>query len=275
VLERNSAWLAAHGDTPLGDEEARRFEAAVERRTHGEPVAYIVGAAGFFGRTFAVTPAVLVPRPETEHVVELALAALRAQTSRAEPLSLCDVGTGSGALAVTLACELPGARVVAIDVSPEALAVAERNARVHGVAHRIRFVCSDLFDAAPPEAPFACIVANLPYVRSGDLAPAPDPTSFEPRLALDGGSDGLATYRRFLAVAPTFLATDGTLFMEAGPDTVPALAALAAEAFGAAARTYCDYSGRERIVRAGPPAKPTRRPAARGTPEARANTSLP
>jgi len=252
TLQRDAGWLLANDAALLEPDVAGRFDAAVARRMAGEPVAYIVGHAGFYGRRFAVTSAVLVPRPETEELAERAIAFLRTRGD-AEPAFL-DVGTGSGALAITLACELPAARGVANDLSSAALAVAARNAAALGVAGRLTFVEGDLLGppAVAQAAPFACIVANLPYVPTAQLSPAPDPTSFEPRLALDGGTDGLALYRRLFARAPQLLAAGGALFAEAGPPTATLLAALAAQAFGpdALVRIHRDYGGRERIVEA-------------------------
>jgi len=250
MLDRDAGWLLAHDDSLLDPEASARYDAAVARRTNGEPVAYIVGHGGFYGRRFEVTPAVLVPRPETEELAEIAIAFLR---SRLEPqVRFCDVGTGSGALAVTLALEVPRACGVATDVAPAALAVAQRNATAHGVAGRIAFVRADLLESPRVRAasPFACIVANLPYVPTAELPRSPDPTSFEPRVALDGGPDGLALYRRLLAAAPSLLARSGVLFMEAGPGTAASLAALALEALGPEANVSIrsDYGGRERIV---------------------------
>jgi release factor glutamine methyltransferase len=253
VLGRNAAWIVAHGDDVLVPAAAQRYEAALARRARGEPVAYICGAAGFFGRTFAVGPDVLVPRPESEHVVQLALEALDAL----DAARICDLGTGSGVLAITLALERPAARVTALDVSPAALAVAAANARALGVASRVRFVPSNAFDALAASERFDCIVANLPYVRSADLKTAPDPTAFEPRLALDGGADGLDAYRYALGGAALHLAAPGAAFFEAGPDTAEALADLAAASFPEASVTvHRDYGGRRRVVevRRGSPA---------------------
>ncbi|MDQ2857281.1 MAG: peptide chain release factor N(5)-glutamine methyltransferase [Candidatus Eremiobacteraeota bacterium] len=249
VSGRNVAWLFAHADAQLEPHDAARFEALLERRAVGEPLAYIVGDAGFYGRTFSVSPAVLVPRPESEHIVELALEGLRSRRT-SEPVRICDVGTGSGSLAVTLALELPDAHVVAIDVSPDALAVAAQNASALGAESRIRFVLGDLFESLEPDERFDCIVANLPYVATAELARAPAPTSFEPRLALDGGRDGLEAYRRLLAGVPDRLIECGRLLMEAGPDTAQALAVLTQAAFGPASdvNVAADYAARERIV---------------------------
>ncbi len=250
VLGHDAAWILAHGDHALSAEEAARLEAAVDRRARGEPVAYITGRAGFFGREFAVTPAVLVPRPESELLVELALAALRARGGGAAEPRILDVGTGSGALAIALALELPAARVTAVDVSGAALEVAARNARAHGVDGRLAFVRSDLDAELPLGLRFEAVVANLPYVPSAALAAAPDPTAFEPRLALDGGADGLALYRRLLARAPGLLAPGGTLIMEAAPPTAAPLASLARAAFAGAAevRIVPDLAGLERAI---------------------------
>jgi release factor glutamine methyltransferase len=220
----------------------------VAERGRGVPIAYLTGSAGFYGRLFDVTRDVLVPRPETEHLVESALAFLRERAL--EPPRICDVGTGSGIIAITLASEVPDARVTAIDISPAALAVAERNARLHGVDARVEFLAADLLETIPPATRFDCIAANLPYVRSIDLKAAPDPTAFEPRVALEGGADGLALYRRLLARAPALLAAGGAMFLEAGPDSADGLAALAGAAFGARAlvRVQRDYAARERVV---------------------------
>lgn len=248
ILGRNAAWIFAHGDETLEGATSGSYARAIERRAQGEPVAYIVGNAGFFGRTFAVTSDVLVPRPESEMLVELACEALR-ERALAAP-RICDVGTGSGILAVTLACELTSARVTAIDISPHALAVARANAETFAVASRVRFVAGDIFDRLDEAERFDCIVANLPYVRSADLAPRPSSIAREPMLALDGGPDGLDPYRVLLASAPKRLAPGGTLFLEAGTDTTRALAELAVATFGRAAcvHVHRDYAGHPRAV---------------------------
>ncbi len=245
TLERDASWIIAHGEDPLSPAQTQRYETDIGRRATGEPVAYIVGSAGFYGRTFVVSPDVLVPRPESEGVVEIALGSLRAG-----PVAVCDVGTGSGVLALTLACERADASVTAIDVSPAALAIARTNAGRLGVAQRVRFVMGNALDELALEDRFDCIVANLPYVRRGDLNPAPDATAFEPVLALDGGDDGLDVYRALLARAPAHLRAGGTLVMEAGPDTVPALATLAEATFAAPAEivVHRDLALHERIV---------------------------
>lgn len=247
-LARTGAWLLAHSDDALDEAAGARFLQAVERRAHGEPVPYILGWAGFYGRRFLVTPDVLVPRPESELLVTLALEEVRARAVAAP--HLCDAGTGSGILAVSLAAEVSAARVIALDISPAALALAERNARAHGVSERVRFVLGDARETLGAGMCYDGIVANLPYVKSADLAAAPAPTSFEPRLALDGGDDGLGVYRGLLERAASALAPGGWLLMEAGADTVPVLGALARETFGATATVWAvrDYAEIERVV---------------------------
>lgn len=242
---RESAWVRAHDDAALEPSAHRRFLDAVARRSAGEPIAYILGRAGFYGREFIVDAHVLVPRPETEHLIDVAIAALSAV---AEPEAL-DVGTGSGAIAVTLAFELPNARIDAVDVSPHALAVARENAERLGVATRVSFFEGDLlapFDGRLYDA----IVANLPYVPTADIAPSPDPVSYEPRLALDGGADGLDAYRRLLDAAPAHLKPGGVLLMEAAPPLMDVLCALARRSFPLGTVTLGrDYGERDRFVK--------------------------
>ncbi len=247
TLSRNAAWAFAHAEASLDAFLWQSYAEAIARRAAGEPVAYIVGSVGFYGRTFAVTPAVLVPRPETEFIVEIACQTLRARPSAAR---VCDVGTGSGILAITLACELPEARVTAIDISARALEVAARNAATHGVADRVEFLRGDTFGGIRSGVAFDCIVANLPYIRSDDLEPARTALGFEPVAALDGGSDGLAAYRTLLATAPLRLTAGGLMVMEAGSDTTSRLAELAAQRFGTrgCVHVHRDYAGHPRIV---------------------------
>jgi release factor glutamine methyltransferase len=248
VLARDPAWLLAHDDAPVAPADRARYDAAVARRLRGEPVPYIVGTAGFYGRAFAVDANTLVPRPETEALVEVMLQSARRNTASGPP-RICDVGTGSGAIAVTLACELPEALLTAVDVSPAALEVARRNAEAHGVAGRVRFVLGDGLAAAAAPGGYTGVAANLPYVPTDDLPEPPDPASFEPRLALDGGPDGLLLYRALLRDAAVALVPDGTLVMEAGPDTVTALAALARAAFPSRDVSIgLDYAGLARLV---------------------------
>lgn len=210
----------------------------------GTPDAYVSGWKGFFRREFAVDEHVLIPRPETEHLVEDALEFLRATGRR----HILDVGTGSGAIACTLAAEIPDAIVTASDVSIAALALAAQNAARLGVADRCTFALADIAPAG--ERRYDLIVANLPYIPSADVPQKPDPVGFEPRLATDGGPDGLAVYRKLLAVAPRLAGSGALVLLEAAPPTMAGLRALAEAAFPSAATTvHRDYAGLERYVR--------------------------
>jgi release factor glutamine methyltransferase len=249
VLERDRGWLAAHRDAAVSAALCARIEALAARRSTGEPLAYVLGCAWFYGRPFAVGPEVLVPRPETELLVEAALDDLRPRVARAgRALRACDVGTGSGAIGVTLAAELPSLEVVLSDVSDDALGVARANATRLGVAARVRCVSGDLAEPLVPLGPFDCVAANLPYVPSVEVPAAPDPVGFEPRIALDGGDDGLGLYRRLVRALPSLLAPGGSAFMEAAPGTIEPLAGLAASLDGAHVEIGEDYAGLERWV---------------------------
>lgn len=209
LLGRDPAWLEAHRDDLLARETAARYAQMVARRAAGEPVAYILGSREFYGREFAVTPAVLIPRPETELLVDWVMG----EAKRAEAPRILDLGTGSGCLAVTLALELPGSRVTAVDLSRAALAVAAGNARRLGA--RVDFRHGDWFSAVAGER-FDLIVANPPYVAEGDNHLAEGDVRFEPRSALAAGSDGLDDIRRIVGAASGHLEPEGWLAVEHG-----------------------------------------------------------
>jgi release factor glutamine methyltransferase len=238
--------FVANPGAELDDARAQRFEAMVVRRERGEPVAYITGAVGFYGRTFCVDERVLVPRPETEHLVEAVLDHVRGTSKR---LRLVDVGTGSGAIALTLAAEDERLDVVGVDVSPGAVAVASENARRLGLEKRARFLCGDLLDPLDG-VPVDLIVANLPYIPTDRIPARPDPVGYEPVVALDGGADGLGPYRRLLAqAAGGGLASPGALYFEAAPGTIEPLADLAQAVFPAAGvEVLADYAGLDRLL---------------------------
>ncbi len=200
-------------DEPLAPGDGATYEALVVRREHREPVAYIVGHREFWSLEFRVTPAVLIPRPESEFIIEAALMRLPDKT---RPWAIADVGTGSGCLAITLAHELPAASVTATDISPAALAVARDNSERLGVADRVAFVQTSLLDSVP--GPFDLIVANPPYVPpSHHPTLSPDVRDHEPAQALYGhGADGLDEARSLLAQAPSRLTENGVLLMEFG-----------------------------------------------------------
>jgi len=245
-LDRVRLFLAL--DRELEPEELTRIRALVTRRRAGEPIAYILGRKEFYGRAFVVSPAVLVPRPDTEALVECALALLPA-ASDAHVLDLC---TGSGAIAVSLAAERLQLRVEATDLSPEALAVAHQNVEAHGLTERVVLRRGDLFAALPERRRFALITVNPPYIPAGDARSLPrDVVAHEPHLALFGGADGLGVVRRLVAAAPDWLAPGGTLLVELGAgQSDRALALVRAEKRYVDARMWPDLAGIARVLEA-------------------------
>ena len=245
VLATDRVGVYLRFDRPLGRTEVDVYRALIRRRGEGEPVAHLTGSREFWSRSFIVTPDVLVPRPETELVVERALALVGA---RDRPLRVLDLGTGSGAIAVALAGELPAAQVTAVDVSPAAVLVAERNAAAANVAARVRVVVSDWTAALAPEQRFDLVVSNPPYVPTDEIAALAPEVRREPRLALDGGVDGLDAYRRLVGEAARVVAPGGALVCEVGAGQAPAVAALFAAAGFCAVGRFADLAGIERVV---------------------------
>jgi release factor glutamine methyltransferase len=224
ALALDHAALAAAGARILDRDESNAIGAMARRRLAREPVARILGSKEFWSMKLSLDAATLVPRPETETVVETALAAVDAQGPRSRVRRLADLGTGSGALLLALMSELPGAFGIATDTSSRALMVARDNARRIGMAPAA-FVACDM--AAALRGPFDLIVSNPPYIRSSDIdALAPEVRDFDPRPALDGGPDGLACYRTIAAAAPALLAPDGILVVELGAGQAQAVAAM-------------------------------------------------
>lgn len=218
VTGSTAAQVIAHPGRPLGPVDRLRFESLVERRARGEPIAYLVGWREFFGRRFGVGPDVLIPRPETEGLVEAALARLPA----GEPRSVLDLGTGSGCVAITIALERPGVEVVAVDASGDALAVARRNAAM--LDGRVEFVESDWLSALAGRR-FDIIVANPPYIAAGDPHLGQGDLRFEPRHALTPGEDGLAALVAIVAQSTRALGPGGWLLLEHGHDQSAAVRA--------------------------------------------------
>jgi len=216
TLARPHAWLAAHGEATLAPDQAAQFTRLVARRAEGWPIAYLTGEREFYGRRFALTPEVLIPRPETELLVELGLEQVRGMDSP----QLLDLGCGSGCIAITLASEMRQARVTAADISSAALALARRNAAAHAV--QLTLVQSDWFAALQGQR-FELILANPPYVAAGDAHLDQGDLRFEPRLALCSGDDGLTAIRSIVARAPAYLAPGGSLFLEHGYDQAAAV----------------------------------------------------
>jgi len=248
VLERPRSWIVAHGRDRSAAGDAAQFFDLCERRAAGRPLAYVLGRGGFYGREFIVDESVLVPRPETEHLVDDALAFIKAMPRDRAPAVL-DLGTGSGAIACTIAAETP-AHVDAVDISAAALEVARGNARRLNVAGRCRFISGDLIAPVKNER-YDVVVANLPYMPSGDIPKGPDPLSFEPRLALDGGPDGLTVYRRLLPALTEVVNPHALVLFEAAPPTIAALSQLTATTLkDYVIEVRSDYAGLERYVRA-------------------------
>jgi release factor glutamine methyltransferase len=205
--------LLTHPERELTERQKDHYQAAIARRARNEPIQHVTGTQEFYGRSFIVNRLVLIPRPETEHLIEAALAIDPA------PRRMLDIGTGSGILAITLALELPEARITATDISAAALAVAQKNAHALGAADRIRFAVSDLFsaftDAPPDDVRFDCIVSNPPYVSTSELL-EPQVREYEPAAALYAGEDGLTIYRRLIPEAFAHLEPGGHLLLEIG-----------------------------------------------------------
>ena len=260
VLGIDRAGVIAHSEAPVGDSAAARFSEAIVRREAGEPVAYVRGVREFLGLAFATDRRALVPRPETERLVELAEVeigrrlTLAARPAGAAPIRVVDVGTGSGAIAIALAVRLSSRRmldavdILAVDDVAEALDLAKENSVGHAVGDRIRFAQADLIPL--PEPPFDVIVANLPYVATQALADLPAPVAFEPRHALDGGPDGLAVIRRLVEILPEVLAQGGVAFLEIGADQGSSIVSVVTDLPG---RWTCtvehDLAGLPRIAR--------------------------
>jgi release factor glutamine methyltransferase len=235
------------GTRVLTPAEAATFRDGVARRMRGIPVAYIVGSVGFYGLTFSVDERVLVPRPESEHIVEAAIAEARGRGMTGGRIA--DIGTGSGALAISIARELPDAWVFGTEVSRDAIALARHNAARNNVFQSCTFLHGDLAAPLVRFAPLDIIVANLPYIPTDEIPRSPDPVSYEPLLALDGGADGLDLYRRLVAQLPVIAAADAAIFFEAAPGTIEPLAALVEAAFpDAYVEIGEDYAGLERFV---------------------------
>jgi release factor glutamine methyltransferase len=243
VTRRTHAELMTRPEIALSPAEQEDLEALLRRRANGEPLAYLLGSADFYGRRFRVSPAVLTPRPETEELATRALAELARIPGKVRVL---DLGVGSGVLAITLALEHPAAELVAIDLSAEALEVARLNAAALGAS--VRFLASDWFSALADER-FHLIVANPPYIAADDPHLAGDGLRFEPRPALTDEADGLAAIRAITVAAPSHLHPGGCLLFEHGWNQGADARALLAAAGFEEAQTWRDLSGQERISR--------------------------
>lgn len=244
VLGWPRARVLSEGRAMLAPAQLEQFQRLVVRRTALEPVAYIVGHKAFYGLDLLVTPDVLVPRPETELLVEQALACARSRPA-SPALRIADIGTGSGAIAVALAAHLPQARIYASDASAAALAVAARNLERYGLGGRVQLLHGDLLEPLPE--PVDLLVSNPPYTVLTEIdAPV---RRYEPHLALDGGPDGLSIYRRLLARAPAALRPGSALMLEIGATQAKAVTGYARQAFPEATiRVHQDLAGWDRVV---------------------------
>ncbi len=250
VLGASRAMLYAHPERVLSEAEASSYATLIERRAQGEPVAYLTGHREFMGLDFLVDRRALIPRPETELLVERALAVVRQRDEAAlRDLRVADIGTGSGAIALALAALEPRLPLIyATDVSAEALALAEENARRLGAADRVRFLRGDLLEPLPE--PVDLLLANLPYVAPEEARLlSADVRRYEPSLALFGDDDGLGHLRRLLSSAPPLLKPGAVLLLEFGYDQRARLARVIAQALpGAQVRFISDYAGWDRLV---------------------------
>jgi release factor glutamine methyltransferase len=241
-LAQQRIQLYAHYDQPLAAEELAAYRAAIKRRMAREPVAYITGSREFWSLPLAVTPEVLIPRPETETLVEVALA-----LSQRAARTLVDVGTGSGALAIALASELPAARVLATDLGQAALALARGNATIHGL--ELELLQGDLLSPLPDDLQPELVVSNPPYVTTAEWQQLPpEVRDWEPRAALDGGPDGLSVIRRLVPAAAGRLAPGGHLALEVGAGQAPQVMELLREQGFTKVRAHPDLAQVERVV---------------------------
>lgn len=253
VLGVSKTWLYAHPHRRLTEHEIGRYEELVRRRICQEPVAYLVGSRAFYALDIVVNRHVLIPRPETELLVERSLDHIRHLAAQSHMPLVADIGTGSGAIAVAVAVNAPAARVFAVDISDDALAVAAQNVARYGLGDRVQLLAGNLTDPLPE--PVDVIIANLPYVATPQLRALP-PTvrDFEPIMALDGGADGLRAFRAFfnglarVGVAAK-LRPGGRIYLEIGAEQGEAVKSLAELALpGAAVHILSDYAGLDRIV---------------------------
>lgn len=240
VLGVDAAWLIAHDTDLLSAQQTDAYQTLLARRLNGSPIAYLVGSREFFGRPFRVSPDVLIPRPDTERLIELALA----QIPPAQAVDVLDLGTGSGCIAITLARERPLARVTAVDRSPAALAIAQRNAELLGAC--VEFLASDWFSALAGRR-FDLVVSNPPYIAAADPHLAQGDVRFEPLSALAAGPDGLDDLRHLIAAACAHLQPGGTLLLEHGHDQAKAVRTLLQQSCIPFPQSWNDLSGIPRV----------------------------
>ena len=243
ALKVDSAWLFAHGDEMMTASQVQRYESLTERRAQGEPIAYLTGRKGFYDLEMLVTPAVLIPRPETELLLEEALRLMADKPDGAA----ADIGTGSGALAVTFAAHRPASRVYGLDISADALKIARLNAQRNDT--KVRFLQGHLGHALIERGiQLDLLMANLPYIPTADVQRLAV-GRYEPRLALDGGADGLDCIRALLPQIPKLCRPGAHVLLEIGADQGESLVSLIRDKLGAACDILQDYAGLDRIAR--------------------------
>lgn len=245
TLHRDHAWLIAHDRDTLESGALAQFDALATRRKRGEPVAYLLGEREFFGRPFLCSPAALIPRPETEQLVEHVLTLVESSSTE----TILDVGTGTGCIAITLALERRNAQITAIDVSLDALDLAQKNG-ANLQAGNVEYIQSNWFSAVATDAAFDFIVSNPPYIVPGDPHLSQGDLRFEPAIALADAIDGLESYRQLARGATTHLKAGGWLVVEHGYDQGASVPALLRENGFKDVSTHCDLSGHPRLTAA-------------------------
>lgn len=242
VLELDRLDLYLNFDKPLDNREVSEYRSLIGRRGQRIPVAYLTGVKEFYSLPFKVTPAVLIPRPETEFIIDKILELVEPD----EPVKILEIGTGSGAIAIALACQDPNFSITATDISREALDIAKNNAANLEVCHQISFVEADLFTNV--EGKFEIICSNPPYIPSDELSGLAPELFEEPSLALDGGSDGLCFYKKILEQASSYLEKPGFVVLEIGWNQAEAVRKLGVQAGFLWLETVVDYGGNDRVV---------------------------
>jgi len=251
ALRLSKEELIIRGETILSDNESKKFLELLERRIDGECVAYILGKKEFRGLEFFVNPSVLVPRPDTEILVEAVLEKAEVWNKAGaggETIRVLDLCAGSGAIAVSLKNEMPGLELWATDISAEALETARANAARHQMGESIRFCLGNLFDALPPELTFHVIASNPPYIPSAEISRLSPEVQREPRLALDGGGDGLGIIREIIVRSHDYLEPEGTLLLEAAPEQMKSVSQALEKNRYINIKTYNDLSALERVI---------------------------
>lgn len=253
IMERPRSWILTHPELTLTDEQQKQLDTSLSRLQNGEPFPYVLGRWEFFGLEFEVTPDVLIPRPETELLVEKAIAWLQKNPTKR---NVADIGTGSGAIAVSIAVNVPNLNILATDISANVLQVAKRNAEKHGVSGRVEFVECDLLPESKVEGQksalqpltFDLVCSNLPYIPTNTLKQLPV-YQREPTLALDGGVDGLDTFRKLLSIVPDRLAPNALILLEIESTLGEQTMQLARQHFpNVQIKLHQDLTGRDRLL---------------------------